>query len=297
MVAIVSGTGLGLFNTSREILGEQGSVGNATLGQGSESIHVNAATGNLIIQQSDEMLFGSGLDLNLIRTYNSQGLVDGDNNDNWRISARTWLTNLPPNVASGSITYVGADGAQTLYTYNLQANAFLSNNGNGAHDRIFYNNQGKWERVDGSTQVAEVYSYTTGLLESVRDADGNSTTYLYNGTLLTQINTLTQDPTGSTAAWGQTVFLGYNGNNLAQIMTVSDGQIQIRTRYHYDANNRLRQVVVDLTPDMNVQTTDTNQDGLLEGVNGQSYVTTYTYDGTSKRVASITQSSIHRCSV
>jgi hypothetical protein len=290
MVAIVTGSGLGLFNSSRAVLGEQGSVGNATLGQGNESIYVNAATGNLVIQQSDEMLFGSGLDLNLMRSYNSQGLVDGDNNDNWQLSVASRLIALPPNVASGTITYLGKDGSQTLYTYNLQANAFISKDGDGAHDQILYSSEGKWERVDGTSRVVEVFNVTTGLCESTRDTDGNVTTYHYNGTLLTQIDVLTQDVSGSTAAWGQTIFLGYSGNNLAQIMTVSNGQIQINTRYYYDTSNRLSQVVVDLTPDMNVQTTDANNDTLLEGVNGQSYVTTYTYDGISKRVTSITQS-------
>ncbi|HEX5635528.1 MAG TPA: DUF6531 domain-containing protein, partial [Gammaproteobacteria bacterium] len=157
MVAIVTGSGLGLFNSSRAVIGEQGSIGNATLGQGNESIYVNAATGNLVIQQSDEMLFGSGQDLNLVRTYNSQGQYDGDNNDNWRISARTWLTNLPPNVASGTITYVGADGAETLYTYNATLNAYLSKDGNGAHDTIKYINA-VWERADGTTGVVETYN-------------------------------------------------------------------------------------------------------------------------------------------
>lgn len=51
-----------------------------------------------------------------------------------------------------------------------------------------------------------------------------------------------------------------------------------RVRYSYDDSNRLSKVTIDVTPD----------DGSIADNN--TYVTTYTYDGTSKRVASLAQS-------
>lgn len=52
----------------------------------------------------------------------------------------------------------------------------------------------------------------------------------------------------------------------------------VRTRYSYDGLGRLSSVSVDLSPDDN------------SVADGNAYVTTYTYDGSSKRVASIAQS-------
>ena len=66
-------------------------------------------------------------------------------------------------------------------------------------------------------------------------------------------------------------------NNLSAIRVVSDGQTQTLTRYTYDTSDRLVQVQVDLSP----------QDSIADT---QVYSTSYTYDGVSRRVASITQS-------
>ena len=299
MVAIVSGSGLGLFNGSRAVLGEQGSVGNATLGQGNERIYVNAATGNLVIQQTDEFLASSGLDLNLIRTYNSQGLVDGDNNDNWRLGARTWLQSIPsfstpanlPNMAGSYVIRVGADGVEIRYNYDVARGLYVSTEGDGAHDTLIINTStAEWTYTDGSSRVNEQYDINGRLLWT-RDIDGNLTTYTYVGALLTQINTLRQDAAGNTTTQNQTTYIDYTAStsNVSQIRTVIDGVTQIRTSYTYDTSNRLSQVLVDLTPLDAIQTT-VNANGLRVGINGQSYVTTYTYDGASKRVASISQS-------
>ena len=85
MVAVVSGSGLGLYSSSVSILGGAGAVGRAQNGRSGEQVFVNSATGNLVIQDQDESLKALGLDLGLIRTYNSQGKLNDDNADNWKI--------------------------------------------------------------------------------------------------------------------------------------------------------------------------------------------------------------------
>ena len=85
MTAIISGNTLGLVATSLNTLGASSAGGSAGLGNGGESVYVNIASGNLVLQNQDELLVSRGVDLNVLRTYNSQGSADGDNNDNWRI--------------------------------------------------------------------------------------------------------------------------------------------------------------------------------------------------------------------
>ena len=74
MVAVVNGSGLGLFKSNV-------STGAAGLGQARERVYVNSTTGNLVIQGVDELQPANGSDLAITRTYNSLGLVDGDNDD------------------------------------------------------------------------------------------------------------------------------------------------------------------------------------------------------------------------
>ncbi|MBQ4853032.1 hypothetical protein [Pseudoalteromonas sp. MMG012] len=75
MGAVISGNGLGLFNSSATMLGGQVDSGKAALGQASEQFFVNAATGNLVIQGKDEQVKGLGLGLGIVRTYNSEGIL------------------------------------------------------------------------------------------------------------------------------------------------------------------------------------------------------------------------------
>src|SRR5260221_2857722 len=85
MVAVVSGSGIGLFNSSLSVLGGNGASGSAPNGRSGDRVYVNSATGNLVIQSQDETLSALGLDLGLLRTYNAQGKLDDDNADNWNI--------------------------------------------------------------------------------------------------------------------------------------------------------------------------------------------------------------------
>ena len=78
MVAIVTSGGLGLDRSSALVLGSRGLVGQPGLGRANDNVYVNGATGNLLIQNTDETLFGLGIQSDVVaRTYNSQGLFTG----------------------------------------------------------------------------------------------------------------------------------------------------------------------------------------------------------------------------
>ena len=268
MVGIISGENLGLYNG---LLGQFGAVGNDEwVGRNGQSdrIYVNTTTGNLVIQRRDEYLTSQGLDQALVRTYNSLGLYDDTNGDNWRLNVYQRLYGLvgTVNTAGSSITKVYGDGTEAVFTYDESRGLYVSTAGDRAHDTLTFDSQSAtWMWSDGNPEIEERYN-SEGRLVQKSDADGNILSYTYTGDLITEISD----------ASGQVTYFDYSGTNLTQIRTVSQGQEQSRVRYSYDTQNRLSQVTVDLTP----------QDNLID--DGEVYVTTYTYDGDSKRVASIT---------
>ncbi len=273
MVAVVSGAGLGLANGSLNVLGPQGVVGQANQGRAGEGVYVNSATGNLVVQNRDEVVFGRGPDLGLLRTYNSQGLLNDDNGDNWRLGVYRRVYNLTGTVstAGSTVTRVAEDGSESVYGFDAGLGKYVSHEGAGAYDTLSFDGATQiWSWTDGDNQVTERYDAANGgRIAQILDPDGNGLTFSYNAAgLVIQVDD----------ASGETTFLDYVGNNLADLRTVtSTGQTLIRTRYAYDASNRLAQVITDLSPE-DASITD-----------GKTYVVNYTYDGTSKRIASLTQ--------
>ena len=268
MVAVISGEALGLFNST------QTGVGSASFGQGREQVYVNASTGNLVLRQRDEFVAASGLDLSLLRTYNSQGQLDGDNNDGFRFNFTQQLTDLvgTPNQPGGQITRIGGDGAETVYIYDATLQAYVSPDGAGAHDQIVYdsgNNQWVWR--EGSSRVEEVYGDVGGEWKLIArvDAEGRQVVFGHNASGL--VDSITD-------AAGQVFTIAYSGSQVTGVTVASDGVTQQRLYYSYDAQSRLQTVTVDLSP----------EDGSI--ADGNVYTTTYSYDGSSTRIASIQQS-------
>src|SRR5438046_50425 len=136
MAAIVAGNALGFSTSSLSVLGLQGALGGASHGRAGERVYVNAATGNLVIQKTDELLLGQGPDVGILRTYNSRGQFDGDNGDNWRLGVYRKLYNLTGGgtaaapISTTTITRVDADGAETVFVWN--GTKFVNKEGGGA---------------------------------------------------------------------------------------------------------------------------------------------------------------------
>ena len=274
MVGIVAGNSLGLSSTSLGVL--NGGVHNpsAAVGRGKDYAYVNSVTGNLVIQRNDDLIVGLGSDTSVLRTYNSQGQLDDDNADNWRIGFYRSVKALSGtvNTAGSSVVRVDADGAETLYRYDSIRQAYVSKDGAGAYDTLAFSDaDNSWTWNDGASTSVEIYGWdgTTGKLQTENDAEGNLVSYAYNGNLLTTV----------TNASGESTHLEYTGNNLTQIKNVYvNGQQSVLVRYQYDSLDRLSQVIVDLTP----------EDSSI--ADGKTYVTNYTYDGDSHRVSSVIQS-------
>ncbi|MGI0117810.1 hypothetical protein, partial [Zooshikella sp. RANM57] len=273
MVALVSGSNLGLFN--HLVLGNGAG---SKVGQGNNQVFLNAATGNLILQQHSDELSALGLDTQLTQTYNSQGQHNDARNQSWLLNQHRYLTDLPEKVAEGSkLRRANGDGSFSEYHFDSEKQAYISTDGSGAHDQIRFDQDKKlWIWQEGTSGVVEHYN-SDGQLVSRKDRDGHLLNFSYENNLLSRI----------TDASGQQTILSYiqiSGKTLLnQIATsyVNDqGKTQetINQRFEYDQQGRLSAVIIDLTPEDNTI------------ADGNIFRSDYQYDGNSLRIKQITQS-------
>jgi YD repeat-containing protein len=276
MVAIVAGNGLGLFNTSLNISGAV--WGQGVLGQSGGRFFVNASTGNLVIQVQDEQLSARGQDLQHLRTYNSKGLLNDGDKDQWRWGGEQRLV-LSQDALT--LTRTTGDGHETVYTKN--GTRWVSQEGSGAHDSIeLVGSDFVW--TDGSTRQEERYAASSKLLKSRTDINGNRTDYKFdpNGRLLEvrddaskQKLVLSYELFGGELKLRKVETYALNVDASGRAINTLGAPVK-QVEYDYDSNLRLKTVTTDLTPQ---NTTDS-----------KFYVTSYTYKGTTKLVETVTQS-------
>ncbi|MGH8049868.1 MAG: hypothetical protein ACREPB_04325, partial [Arenimonas sp.] len=302
MVAVVSGNGLGLFNTSLTALGGlQG--GPAGLGGRAGSQVVNITNGNLILQDQDETLLVRGLSTGVLRTYNSRGTVAGMGQDSFvtGYERKVALTSGTLNVAGSQMTLSTGDGQTQVFTYS-SANTYTSTDGEGAHDTLVWNSgSSTWTMTEGSSRREEQYanhadSGLLGRLIRIRDLKSNGITpaefdvlYSDNTASARITEVLSIDGTGASA---DAILFAYDGSNrLISITTREGGITKGQVSYGYDTQGRLSWVQQDLTPTIG---TDNAWDAVTSANNnGLRFRTTYTYVTTTPsdlRIASVAQS-------
>lgn len=285
MVSVVSGSGLGLANSASAGLGGAGSWAQAGQGRAGEQVSVNAATGNLVVQNRDEFLAGVGADIALLRTYNSRGGWDGDNADGWRLGYYRRVGGLAGtlNTAGSSIRRIEADGFEATYTW--RDGRYVSTDGGGAHDSLSVDPaSGTATWTDGDTGATETYqadpqSPGDYRLVALTDPEGHQVRIEHDAQGL--IRSLATWRAGATAA-SETVLLQYDANRrLTQVDTTTQGDggtaaTRTRVRYGYDDQGRLAAVHTDLSPeDRSV-------------ADGHVYSVHYTYDPAG-RLRTLTQ--------
>ncbi|MES2786560.1 MAG: LysM peptidoglycan-binding domain-containing protein, partial [Pseudomonadota bacterium] len=264
MVGIVSGNSLGLDLTSGATLGQRGQLGQSALGQSAERSYVNVATGNLVVQQIDDFLVSNGLDVAALRTYNSQGLMDDDNADNWSNGFyRKQLQFTGAAGSTGTVTRTGQDGSQAVYTYDALRSSqqgkptYVTTAGAGAYDMISYAaNRFTW--TDGDSGISETYTINgTGeaRLTSATDHRGAATSYEYSTSgLISKV----------TGGSGEAILYDYNQSS-RRLMSVRyvapSGAQTAQVSFTYDANGYLIEV--------DDQTLDPNDRKFVNDVNGR----------------------------
>ncbi len=206
-----------------------------------------------------------------LRTYNSLGQFTDDNGDNWRLSVNKKLS------VSGSLNSVGSsivvhsgDGSEISYDFNAATQRYESTSVSNQKDYLTYDGSSQeitWYSSSGLNRDVYLSLNSEWKISSSFDADNNLTEYRYNGAgLISEVE----------QADGQKMVFLYTNGLLSSLEAQSNGKNISRIGYEYDSENRLENVIVDLTP-------ENTSDSL-------TYITTYTYEGTSKRIASMTQS-------
>jgi YD repeat-containing protein len=278
MAGIVTGLGLGLQNSSLAQLGAKGLLGQAQFGRGNEQVYVNAATGNLVLQQQDEFLASHKLNIHLNRTYNSQGLADDDNGDNWRLGYSRSVHSLSGirNTTGSSLIRTTEDGSQLIYYFDPISQTYIGKAMQGGTYELSYDTtKAQWLWQDKANNLQEYYdSDYQGRLTHIKDRDGNCITLQYNNMgLIGSIHNSN----------GDKLYIDYDSAaerqaNIVQLRTESNAHLTQRVRYQYDNLNRLTQVIIDLSPEDN----DIND--------GQTYITHYQYVADSRHLRSVQQS-------
>ncbi|MEA3063742.1 MAG: hypothetical protein QOJ27_170, partial [Sphingomonadales bacterium] len=274
MVAIFSGNGLGYQRGSSSVLGGSGTLGSAAFGRGGDNVYVNAATGNLVVDRKDEFLVGRGPDTLYAQTYNSMAAPAYS----WAQSINRVLADFTgaTNAAGSTVTRGDGDGHGTVYTYDAARGAYLSNEGGGSYDEIRFSG-GVWTWTDGNSRTVETYTALAGapgyqFLATLADADGNLQSYTWNA------NGTLQRITSANGDYSEFTLANGLPTQITTYYSTGAGTAALtRTRYVWDSLRRLTSVTVDLSPNDN------------SVADGKSYTNSYTYQGTTTRIASITQ--------
>jgi YD repeat-containing protein len=266
MVGIVTGFAGGLERSSYGVLGSAGMLGQAHLGRGPGSYHVNATTGELHAHAGDQVLLGRGPDA-------AYGMFTTSYvNEQWRLFGHEAVyngSNATPNTEGHSVARMSSEWVRTVYHYDAARGVYLNKEGGGAYDEIRFAN-GQWTWTDGNTRLTEAYG-ADGKIVSRTDKSGNVLT----------ISRLEGNVTMTTADGSSISFVQVSpGLNRIEVKyTGADGVVRTTSRewLQLDSQYRITSVTVDMTPDDN------------SIADGKVFRTNYEYDAATSRLSKVTQ--------
>ncbi len=209
-------------------------------------IETNVANGNLVAQYTALQIRGTGLDLDIAFTYNSQSTTSSVLGPNWNLSVGNGVS-LSFN--GNNVTLHGSSGVSALYTYDtssydnydepagLDATLVQSTVNGASYVLIFqktsecfgFDSHGReiFDQDKNGHQITFLYN-SSGNISSLTDTQNRTTTFGYNsGGLLNQITDVlgrTVQPgyqngmlTSIVDLNGKTTTLGYTGTDLTSI--------------------------------------------------------------------------------
>ncbi|NVJ60909.1 MAG: hypothetical protein HWE27_10995 [Gammaproteobacteria bacterium] len=259
MTALVSGLGLGVFQNSLT----QSNASNPFGQNLQDQLSLNVTSGNLVVQRHDQFIFGKQSNSKQIRTYNAQGL-DNESGFIWGFHQRIIVKSGQVNSEGSEISRITQDGFEQ--TFRWSDGRYISEDGAGAHDELFFEQSNKIWRFIEDGKRRELRFDQSGRLHSE----------YFENTLVKEYHYLNGELSRVTDASNQSTHFVWQSGRLSQVYSQSNGETTRATHYRYDQNNRLEKVIVDLSPEDN-SIADQN-----------IYTTQYSYWGDSHRIRSIT---------
>jgi len=275
MVGIITGNGMGVLRSSRDLLGAAGQIGSAAAGSGLDGVFVNAALGSVFVDQKDELIFGASPDPAISSNYGLDGfqLVQwGETRSFWIGSYNAVVGSLTGtvNTAGSTVMRRDSEGGDTVYTYDASKGCYVNTEGGGAYDELRYNGS-NWVWTDGATRTTEVYASNNRLWKRI-DPSGNTTTITWNAVGVSDADSNGESVSLVAASSSLYTFTATYQDASNNTVTRTEGYM------NFDSSGRYVSRQYDLTPD----------DGSI--ADGNVYTIGYAYDSASGSLNSITQS-------
>jgi RHS repeat-associated protein len=206
------------------------------------NLHVDYATRNLVLGNTDEQLAGPGQSMSVRRTYNSltAGTATGAFGPGWTMNGGTDVS--LNHITDTAVVFTQPGGAQALFSRNF-AESDLSapdayNNAPGVNAVLTMTDSTHYRLVFDKTKTVDTFTMastgaTTAWLSSVADSDGNTLSYTASGTPL--VTTGVTDTTGQ-----RSVAFSYTTGKVTGIAETLAGSVAGRSySYAYDGSGRL----------------------------------------------------------
>ena len=289
-----------------EYYGRAGAKPNYTIDSQSisdrQSLGVNVAGGNLLLQATDLQVQGTGLPLAVQRAYNSSDPWDGQLGWGGRLSLGEDIA-LYECDATGARCLVGPGGYRVRFTKNPNGTFTTPPGiGNMTLKKLTTGSFGYELTDNGSGVTHEFFNASFSFMNAVRDKNGNKIT-LENTGAFGNLSKITDThgrqypvslngsgyvskievPT-SVIAGGQAWNYGYNAYNFLTSVTDPEGKV---TSYEYAANNKINKVTDPRGNEIKIVYDSADRVStvtrVVDGTTANDVTTTYVYsapDGT-----------------
>jgi len=228
---------------------------------------VNTVNGNMYVIKTDLSVFSPGIPFEFIRTYNSIDESDGPLGTGW---THNFNISLAPPEDESSNTIISGDQGQIITFYQVAADVFWPEV--GEYSSLTKTDTGfVWKQKN----KIEYHFNLNGILQSIKDRNGNAVSLGYNAS--NQLASITDTA-------GRTYQLTYDGNGYITRLSDPKGRT---VNYQYDANNNLQKVINPLGEQTIYEYNDTNDiHNITKQTIGNEFVFTYGYDAQDRCIFS-----------